>query len=158
VDINKEGIEAIRDMIQSIDTEWAQNVEPLITTEGMEEMMKLWAMDPEPAGVGYATVNITSQELPIANSTKSMSRQLESAFEQMGVEVLDVETDLLINNLDSARITLRLIMGPFSIKEYIYLFSVGQTMWMITFAVDETASYDYEGLFESVANSFHVVE
>ena len=158
IDIEEEGIEAIQDMIQSLDTEWAQNMGPFITAEGMQETTKLWALDRAPAGVGYATMNVGFQELPFTESTSNISAQLKSAFEQMGVEVLDVETDLLINNLDSARITLRLPVGPFSFKEYLYIFVVDRAMWMVTFGVDETAWSEYEGIFQTAAESFRVVE
>ena len=158
VDIEKEGIEAILDMIQSLNTEWAQNMGSLITAEGMREVTKLWAMDPAPAGAGYATMNVGSQELPFAESTKNISSQLESAFEQMGVEVLDIETDLMIHNLESARITLRLPMGSLAIKENLYIFSIDRSLWTVTFAVDETAWPEYEDIFRNAAESFKIIE
>lgn len=76
----------------------------------------------------------------------------------MGIEVMDVETDLRINDLDSARVSLRITAGPFPFKEYLYIFVEDHSMWMVTFAVDETAWSEYEGTFQDVAETFRVVE
>ncbi len=120
----------------------------------MQAMFKFWAMDPEPAGIGYATLNVTSQSSPLRTKAANTATQMEWMLEKMGVEVVGVQSGLTINGLDAARLTVRLPVGEGGIQEYAYVFVQGRKVWAVTFGVEEGAWSDYEPLFVTAAQSF----
>lgn len=156
MDVDQEGFEAIFDMLETLDTEWARSVTATFRAEAIAEMMKFWAMDSAPAGAGYATVNITGQSLPFPAVIDDLCAQFESVYQQMGVEVVAVECGLKINGLDAGRSTIRLPMGALAVKEYQYFYVQGRSLWAVTLAVDETEWSEYEPIFVTAAESFRV--
>jgi len=156
VDVTQEGIEAILDLVKNLNTDWAQNITQMISAETMQKALRLWAMDPEPAGIGYATANVILQEQPFPMRATSLLTQLESAYKQFGLEVLSSEGGLEINGLEAGHIVLRLAMGPFAVQEDQYLYVRGKEAWMVTLAVDETAWESYEPIFDEIAHSFRL--
>jgi hypothetical protein len=81
---------------------------------------------------------------------------MPSVYEQMGVEVVDAECDLEINELNAARFIIRLPMGPSEIKQYQYAYVQENDMWTLSLAVDETEWSEYEPIFATIAQSFRV--
>ncbi len=156
VDVGREGIEAILALVKNLNTDWAKNINQMISAEAMQEALRLWAMDTEPAGVGYATANITHQQQPFAMRIGPLLAQLESAYKQFGIEVVSTESGLEINGLEAGRIVLRATVGPFAVKQNQYLYVRGKDLWMLTLAVDETVWESYEPTFVEIAESFRL--
>lgn len=156
VDVDREGVEAILSMLETLNTEWARNTTAMLSAEGVQEMTKLWAMDSEPAGVGYATMTITHQSQPFPIRVEDLCAQLESAYQQMGFEVVAVECGLKINELDAGRSIVRLPVGALAVKEYQYWYVQGRSVWVVSMAVDETKWSEYEPIFATIAESFMV--
>lgn len=156
MDVDQEGFEAIFDMLETLDTEWARSVTATFRAEAIGETMKFWAMDSVPAGAGYAALNITFQSLPYPAVIDDVCAQLESVYEQMGFELIGIECGLKINGLDAGRATIRLPMGALGVKEYQYFYVQGRSVWAVTLAVDETEWSEYEPIFVTAAESFRV--
>ncbi len=156
VDIREDGFEAIWNMLEGINTDWAQNTTAMFTSEGMQEAVIFWAMDTEPAGTGYATANITYDSQPIPIKVEDLCSQMLSLYEQIGVEVVESDCRQKINGLDAAKFTLNLQWGPLAIKENQYIYIRGSDAWALTFAVDETEWSEYEPIFVNAAESFRV--
>jgi hypothetical protein len=154
--VGQEGLEAILALVENLDSEWAQSISGMISAEAMQEALRMWVMDPEPAGVGYATVNISYQQQPFSVRTNMLIIQLEAAYEQMGIEVVSSESGLEINGLDAGRIGIRLMMGPFGIQQYQYLYVLDTDLWIVTMAVDENEWETYEPIFVQIAESFRL--
>lgn len=154
IDIDKEGIEAVLNTLQSLNTEWARNASAMFTSEAVQNMMKFWAMNPEPAGIGYASTNVNYQSLPYSLNSSAVCQQMPAIYKQMGIELLDFECGLLINGLDVARFTIHLQTGPFTVRQNQYVYVKGREMWSLTLAVDETLWGDYEDTFEAIARTF----
>lgn len=138
IDVGQEGIEAILGLVENLDNEWAQSISGMISAEAMQEALRMWAMDPEPAGVGFATANISYQQQPFSMRTNMLIIQLEAAYEQMGFEVVSSDSGLEINGLDAGRIGVRLAMRPFGVQQYQYLYARDTDLWIVSLAVDET--------------------
>ena len=128
----------------------------MISAEAMQEALRMWAMDPEPAGVGFATVNVSHQQQPFSMRTNMLIIQLETAYEQMGFEVLSSDSGLEINGLDAGRIGVRLAMGPFGIQQYQYIYVRDTDLWIVTLAVDENVWETYEPIFVQIGESFRL--
>ena len=88
VDIDKEGAEAIFDMLETLDTEWARNATAMFSAEAVQQMVKFWAIDSEPAGISYATVSVGQQSMPFPVVIDDLCAQLESIHQQMGSKCL----------------------------------------------------------------------
>ncbi len=156
VDVDQEGIEAIFDMLETLDTEWARNLTATFSAEAVREAIKFWAMDPEPAGTGYASMNVNYQSSALPVEIGDTCAGLESAYEQLGVELIDMQCGLKINGLDAGRSTTRLPAGPLAAKQYQYFYVQGRSLWAVTLAVDETVWSDYESIFATAGESFRV--
>lgn len=156
VDIDQEGAEAIFDILETLDTEWARNYTAMFSAEAVLQVMKFWAIDPEPAGVGYATVNVAKQSMPFPLVIDDLCAQSQSLYEQMGAEVLSIECGLKINGLDAGRSTIRLPIGPLAFKEYQYFYMHERSMWAVTLGTDETEWAEYEAIFVRAGESFRV--
>jgi len=156
VDIDKEGFDTILDQLAGLETDWAKNTAEMMSSEAIQEMTKFWAMDSEPAGVGYASANVTYQTYFIEVDIEDFCAQMLSAYQQMGFTVIDSKCGLVINNLDAARFEVQLGIGPFLIKEYQYVYLNGRDIWSVTAAVDESEWDKYETIFEKIAESFRV--
>jgi branched-chain amino acid transport system substrate-binding protein len=122
----------------------------------MQEMIEFWAMDSEPAGVGYATMNIVFQSQPFPIKVDDLCAILPSFYEQMGAELVDAECGLEINDLDAARFVTCLRMGPLAVKGYQYAYVREGDVWFLNLAVDETEWSEYEPIFATIAESFRV--
>lgn len=156
VDVEKEGIEAIWNLLEGINTEWARNIITMFSAEAMQEMIKFWAMDSEPAGIGYATANITFQPQAFPIEVDDLCILMPSLYEQMGIEMIEAECGLKINGLDAARFMTRLQMGPLAVKQYQYVYVQKGGLWTLTLTVDETEWSEYEPIFVTIAESFRV--
>ncbi len=156
IDIDQEGIEVIFDRLKGLDDKWAQSVTDMISSEQAGESFKLWAMSPEPAGVGFPTLNVQFQTMPVAMEVFPLMYQLEAMYEQMGIEVITLEPERHINGLNAGRISLRYTYGPFSMRNYQYVFADGRDLWILNMVVDETEWSDYEPIFAQIGGTFRL--
>jgi len=156
IDIDREGMDAILTLTRGLNTEWAQNTAAMLTSEGMQEMMKLWAMDTEPAGTGYANVNVVFQSMPFNVKIDDLCVQMDTAYQQMGITLLNSECGLEINGLDVGRFDVQVGVGAFAIKQYQYVYADGRNMWSVSLGVDETQWPKYTYTFVTIAESFRV--
>lgn len=154
IDIDKEGIEAVLNILENLNTYWARNASARFTSEAVQNMMKFWAMDSEPAGIGYASTNVTYQSLPYSLTSQALCQQMPAVYKQMGIELLDAECGLEINGLEASRFTIHLVTGPFAVRQNQYVYMKGREMWSLTLAVDETLWEDYEDTFKAIAHTF----
>lgn len=158
IDVDKEGIEAIMNVLRGLNAEWAQNLINTFSNEAIQEALKFWAKDIQPAGTGYASANVTYQAMPYSISRDDLCIQLPAAYQQMGLDLLDTQCDLEINGLEAASFTNRLSAGVLAIKQVQYIFVNQKDLWSVTLAVDETAWEQYLNTFEGIAESFQVKE
>lgn len=156
MDVEKEGFEALWTLLEGVDADWANNITAMYSAEAMQEAIRFWAMDPQPAGIGYATLNITYQPQVFAIEADDLCSLMPAVYEQMGVETVDAKCGLEINGLDAARFLIRLEMGPLAIKEYQYVFVREDAIWTLTFAVDATEWSEYKPILVKSAKSFRV--
>ena len=156
VDVASEGIEAIWDMVEEINAEWAENITSAFSAEAMVDVLKFWAMDPEPAGVGFATVNVTHQVQPIRITAANLCAQMPALYEQMGIELMEATCDLRINGLDAVRFGLRIEAGPLAVGQYQFMFVQGRSVWAITIAVDATVWSEHQPQFLAIGETFMV--
>lgn len=156
VDVEERGIEAIWNLLEGTNTEWARNITTMVSAEAMQEMIKFWAMDSEPAGIGYATISITFLSQPFPIKVDDLCTQMPLLYEQIGFELVDADCGLEINDLDAARFVIRLRMGSLAVKQYQYVYVREGDIWTLTLAVDETEWSEYEPIFATIAESFRV--
>ena len=156
IDVDEEGIEAIFELVRSLDTEWAKNISELFSSEDMKESLKFWAIDPEPAGSGFASVNVAHQEMPLPVSADALVLQLKALYEQSGLTVVAVDQGLEVEGRDAARITLKAAMGAVVVQQFQYAIVEGRDLWVVTLAVDESVWLEYESIFGTIAESFTV--
>jgi hypothetical protein len=154
IDIDEEGIEALIEIIESLDSEWAKNTAAVLSSETMAESLKFWARDTEMAGAGFASVNVLQQRMVYRVDAETSVEQLEAAYESMGIEVLAVDKGLEINGVDTARIEIRVEAGFAFVRQSQYVFIRGRNLTMMGCAVDDTAWSDYESIFEDIAGTF----
>jgi hypothetical protein len=158
VDIDKEGIQSVLDLLKGFDAKWAQNTATMITADALQDVLKFWAVDTEPAGAGYASVNVIFQSMPFSVISDDLCVQMPPAYEQLGIELLDSKCGLEINNLDVARFTTRLPAGSLAVKQYQYIYVQDRSSWSLTLSVDETEWAKYQPVFEMIAESFKGTE
>lgn len=156
VDIDKEGFDAIISQLGGLEYDWAKNTAEMMSSEGMQEMTKFWAKDSEPAGVGFATANVTFQSMFYKVDIEDFCTMMSSTYQQMGMTMLDSKCGLEINGLDAARFELQMGIGPFAVKEHQYVYLDDSDIWSVNVAVDETQWSKYESTFETIAESFRV--
>jgi len=156
VDVKEEGIDAVWDLLEGVDTEWARTATAMLSAERMKEMIQFWAMDSEPAGFGYAIAIVMRQDIPFPMSAEDLCVQMPAAYEQLGVDLVDTECGLTINGLDAVRFMVRLPVGALAVKESQYVFVGEDTLWTLTFGVDETKWSEYEPTFATAAESFRI--
>jgi hypothetical protein len=144
------------DLMNTLDTEWARSISEMFTTEAMRELIKFWAMDTEPAGAGYATANITFQSLGIPFEIDDFCAQMNSVYKQMDIEIIEDLCDLRINDMDTARFTIRLKVGAISIKQFQYVYMKEKKLWALSIGVDETVWSEFEPTFITIAETFFV--
>ena len=73
-----------------------------------------------------------------------------------GYGIIDTECGLKINDLDAARFTLSLQMGPLAVKQYQYVYVQEDRLWVLSLAVDDIEWSEYEPIFVIAAESFRV--
>jgi hypothetical protein len=156
VDIEQEGFEALWALLEGFDADWAQTTSEIYSAEAMQEAVRFWAVDPEPAGIGYATINITSQSQIFPIKAEDLCTLMPAVYEQLGVEMIDAKCGLEINGLDAARFLILLEMGPLAIKEYQYVYVREDAIWTLTFGVDATKWSEYKPVFAKSAKSFRL--
>jgi hypothetical protein len=156
VDVGEKGIEALRNQLEGINTQWARNITTTYSAEALQKALRFWAIDSEPAGTGYATTNIAVHPMPFLIKIDDLCTQMPSFYEQMGFELVDAECGLKINGLDAARFVVRLRVGPLATKEYQYYYVEGDDVWVVSLGVDEIAWSEYEQIFDTIAKSFRV--
>jgi hypothetical protein len=158
VDVDKEGIQMILDLLEQLDPAWAENTAETLSAEEMEKLLKFWAIDPRLSGMGYASVTVIHQPLPLPIRIEDMCEQMDLVYSQMEVEILDRSCTLKINGLSAARYTMRLDMGIGAVKQSQYIYVQGRNMWSLTVSVDENEWARYQADFNSIGESFRAVE
>ena len=156
VDVGEEGIETILDSLEGTNAEWAQNITTMFSAKAMRDMTEFWAMDPEPAGIGYATVYITYQSQPFPLTIDVLCALMPSMFEPMGIELVHTECGLTVNDLDAARFLTSLPTDSMNLKQYQYAYVREGNIWTLALTVDETEWSEYEPTFAAIAESFRV--
>jgi hypothetical protein len=156
VDVEESGVEAIWNLLEGLNSEWARNTTATISAQAAQEALKFWAMDSEAAGVGYATAAVTLQSQPFDVEIDDFCEQVQSLYEQMGLEVLASECSLEINGLDAARFTVSAEVGPIAAKMYLYLYVRENKAWAVAIGVDSSEWSEYESTFAIAGESFWV--
>jgi len=157
VDMTEEAIESLLGMLEVLDTEWAQEIAPMISSADVGEMVRFWAFAPEMVGSSIPNVNVIRQELPFPIATDDLVTQLEFTYEQMAIEVVETETGLEINGLEAAQLTLRTPISETIVAQQAqYVYTQGNTSWILSFTVDEVGWQDYEPIFTQIAEGFWV--
>jgi hypothetical protein len=157
IDLEKDTIEALLELLKSLDVEWARNVIRVVSDEAFQERLKFWAMDTKPAGAGYASANVTYESSPFAVRIGDLCVTIPSVYRRIGFEVLDKQCGLKVNQLDVARFTIEAQLGPFTTTQYQYFYVQGRNVWILTLSVDSTLWTEYHHLFETIAESFRLV-
>jgi len=88
-----------------------------------------WAMDSEPAGVGYASANVPTRSCPLPHPTDDICEQMPARIRAARHGAGDAECDLTINDVDAARFVIRASMGPFGIEQYQYVYIQDRGLW-----------------------------
>jgi hypothetical protein len=156
--VEEVGFEAIMNMLENLDTEWARNTSALLTSEQIQESFKLMALSPEPAGIGFTNVMVQYQLQPLPLSSQAWIAQFEATYEQLGIEVETSEADLEINGLEAFRIVVRVPLGSLYLEQYQYMYLDNRAMWIVGMTVDETVASDHEATFAEIAETFRVGE
>jgi len=156
IDIDIEGVDAILNLLSGFDTQWAQSMTEMVSSEDLLEMMELWAMDTNPAGMGYANATVNFQSLPTIVESDDLCVEMPSAFQQMGVILVDSECGLEINDLDAGRFEILIEIEDDEIKQYQYFYMDGRKMWILALGVDGTQWSKFTSTFETIAESFRV--
>lgn len=156
IDMTQGGWEAVWGTLEGMDTAWADTARAMMSTEAMQQSTRLWATDPEPAGAGNAFLMIMDQPLPFPLTIDAICSQLDSAYEQVSLEVVDSACGLQMGGLPAARYVLHLQMGALAVQEVQYVILQPNTMWVLTFGVDAIAWDEYQPVFAAVAKSFWV--
>lgn len=154
VDVDQEGVDAIWDLLAGINTEWAESVTSLFSSEAMREAIKFWALDTEPAGSGYASLNIIPQTQAYAIPIEDLCSQIPAAYQQLQIDMIESDCSLKINGLEAARFMTGLNMGELGVRQYQYIFVRGVRVWTLTFSVDSTVWDRYEEIFVTAAETF----
>ncbi len=156
IPVDKEGVQALLDAMKMLNAEWAQSASSMVTSEAMQESLKLMAMGSEPAGAGYPFVIVQMETTLLPTTPGALVSQMESVYGQLGLTVVETTPDLDINGLSGGRVTVRANVGELSVLESQYLLVDGKNVWILTMGVDETAYSDYEPTFQLIAESFRL--
>jgi hypothetical protein len=154
VDAAKDGVNAILEKVQGLDSQWVQEVTAMVTTDGIRDIMRFWAMDTQQAGRSYATANITYQAIPSSVTLEEVCTQVESTYENMDVSFVNNVEKFNIQGLDAARFELKNSSGSSATHEYQYYFLRDGSCWLLTLAVDDAQWDAYEPIFAQIAESF----
>lgn len=156
VEVDREGIDVILEALENLGSEWAEGIAATVSAEQMQEALRLWAMDTELAGLGYATLNLQHQDTPISLPVSMFLDQIQATYEHLGVEVVSVEPDIQINDMAAGRICVRMPQGLLAVKMYQYVFIQGRHLWALSMGVDEDAWSEYEPIFAQIAGTFRL--
>ncbi len=154
IDVTEGGIEAVLDEVEELDSEWADRIREMYSTEDLQQIIKFWAMDTKAVEGTYANVNVGAQEVPESITLTEVVKQISAGFKQAGGQVIASSYRARINGLDAARLTLRMRVGSVTVQEYTYLYKRGNKMWVVTYAVDQKYWNTYMSTFDSSARSF----
>ncbi|MGD9819186.1 MAG: hypothetical protein AB7V04_10875, partial [Desulfomonilaceae bacterium] len=157
VDIDQEGMSALMNLMSEYDPAWADVVGSSYEN-GNATPPLFWAMDTEKVETGYANVNLIRETLPFAVPISLLCSELESQYAQLGVNIIETDCSLEINELPAAIFTLSMPFGSMSMQEYQYLFMNGSDFWALTFAVEEAGWSNYETVFEEIAETFIILQ
>jgi hypothetical protein len=157
--VDEEGMKVLLESgLKGNDSEWAKMMVEMFTSEEMVDMLKLLAIGPEPVGAGYATVNIMFERLPFPVKAASLCAQLQFAYGEMGIELLDYDCNLEINQIPAARFMTVMQSRFNAVQQYQYVFVQGRDLWTVTLGVSDTEWASYKLTFEQIAGSFRAEE
>ncbi len=156
IDIDKEGVDALWEIIEGLETEWAETARAMYNSEAMLEAFDLWAIDYQLAGLGFAVATVLSQELPYAIEAESLCMMMLATYEQMGIEVVDSDCTLEVNGIGAARFVIQIEVEGMVMKQVQYCYLSGTDMWVLSMGVDETAWTEYGPIFIEIAESFRI--
>lgn len=157
IDITQEGMSALMNLMSEYDPAWADVIGSSYEN-GNATPPLFWAMDTEKIETGYANVNLIKETLPIEVPMSLLCSELESQYAQLGVNIIESDCSLEINELPAARFTLSMPFGSMSMQEYQYLFMNGSDFWALTFAVEEAGWSNYKTVFEEIAETFRILQ
>lgn len=156
IPVDKEGVQALLDAMKGMNEGWVQSLSSMITTEAMQESLKMMVVGDKPAGTGYPFLIVQYQGTPLPVTASALVEQLQAMYQQVGVEVLYTGSDLEINGLAAGKVQIRASVGPISVIETQTVFVHGHDVWILTAGVDETAYPDYERLLQQIVESFRL--
>jgi hypothetical protein len=156
VDVDKNGIQPLVDMLNKINSDWSRDIVTNVSTSDAQKMLRFWAMDARPAAAGHATVNIGFQSIPGLGTSTDMCPTIQSGYAQAGMEITDLQCGLEINQLDVVKLVGRVRTGAISTIGVQYFYIKGQDNWVMSLVVDEPQWGQYQTDFQKIAESFRV--
>ena len=157
VDIDQEGMSALMSLLSEYDPAWAELIGSTYEN-GTAAPYLLWAMDTEKVENGYANVNIVKETLPFAAPISMMCSELDDQYAQAGINVIESDCSLEINNIPAARYIMSMSLGSMPMQMVQYLIMNGKDAWVLSFGVEEPGWLYYEPIFEDIAETFTILE
>jgi len=158
IDVNPSNVDEIWKKLEEVDADWANTIKVLFSSQYVQEAIKLWAKDESTAIDGQGNLVVVSQKLPVFFSTENLCEQLKSAYELLGGRIIDSTCGMQINGMEAHRFTLRVKVGAHSIKQRLYLFTLGRQIWAINAYVSGKGWSLYDPVFNQIANTLRINE
>lgn len=154
VDVGLKGIRAIMEEAADFDNEWARATVESLSADEIHELIKFWAVDPQPPGSTYAVAIITQETLDYAPDRDALCDELSSYYAQANFDVIALDCGLKINDLDAIRAIISYREGDMTIQQYNYAYVQGHTLWVLSLAVEQVYWAEYEPVFKIIGASF----
>jgi len=156
VDIDQEGMDAMMDLLSEFDPTWADTIESTYASESVVPPL-FFAMDTQMYGLGYANISVNKETLPIPIPIRDICTELDLAYGQMGMDILESDCNLTINGKPAARYMIGMTMGSITTQQYQYLYMNSRDFWIINFSVDQSGWSQYQSVFIEIADSFTIL-
>ncbi len=156
IDIDREGVEALWEMIEELDDEWAEFTRAMYSSDAMLEAFDMFAIDSQLAGLGFAVATILSQELPMPIAAEDLCMMMPDTYEQMGIDLVDSDCSHKVNGIATARFIIQIEVEGMVMKQVQYCYLSGTDMWVLSMGVDLTEWSEYAPIFIEIAESFRI--
>jgi hypothetical protein len=153
VEIEKQGLAPVQELAKSkLPADLAAGISADISSGKAQRTSKLWAIDPQPAGSGYAFIMVGFLTLSNVTTADKLCADMQA---QQPSGVIDSQCGLVFNHVEAMRFTERIQADSSVTRQYLNVYlKDGNRTWVLTSVADESVWLNYEPTFNTVAELF----
>jgi hypothetical protein len=156
VDISKQGLAAVEEIVAALDPEMHEQFAGLMTTDILINLITFWAVNPDAENISQAI--LAKMGMPTMIEADDLLEQMAATTEEMGIPIVGQTYNLEINGMDVARLATDAETEFYTLRQFQYIYVAENDVWFLSLSAQRDKWDDSRETLIEIAESFQEIK